>query len=312
MRAYYAHPVDVLRKFDPTLSESDLEAEALFGADDLEKVWSRIEEVESDFETRAKPARAVRVGVPGHPDTYETQADRHRHHAGATAALDHRHRDGVKVSLNHREVIPFDADEGDQLELRVGRDTWKDITDQRGSRWEMDPERGWVRVYRRQVRHVRSDAVSDQLIRCTYRHGGLGGSPDRAGETTLEDDVDDVETEWSVADPQRLPPRGVAYVGASEYVLIEDVDYDDGTLSVRRGARATAESSHDEGTTIHYCPTDVRGAIAGQVAAELVMNDDITDNLATPDDDFSRDNRIVAWQDEYDSLVASWTEVRVL
>jgi hypothetical protein len=299
MRSYYSHPVDVLRKFDPTLTESDLSSDSLFGADDLEKVWARIDEVESDFEDETgNPQRAVRQGVPGHPATWEKQ----------DASL-RRVQNGVKVWLDNAYVIPFDSNAGDKLEIRTGKDQWRDITDQQGTRWEMNPEDGWVRIFSRIARSLWSQSMRDQILRTTYRYNALGGNPERPGETTLDADVTDTDTDWTVADPQRLPPRGIVYVGAAEYVEIEDIDYDTGDVTVSRGKRATTAEAHTSGTTVHYCPMRIRGTIAGQVAAELVMYDDIVDELATPSDDISRNDRITNWQDDYEGLLHSFAQV---
>lgn len=300
MRSYYSHPVDVLRKFDPTLTESALDNNDLFGAADKEKVWARIDEVESDFENETgNPQRAVRQGVPGHPNTWEYQ----------DASL-RRVQNGVKVWLDHSQVIPFDPNTDDVLEIRTGKDQWRDITSERGVRWEMNPEDGWVRIFSRIARSLWSQSMKDQILRTTYRYNALGGDPERSGETTLTSSVDDTETAWTVQDPQRLPPRGIVYVGAEEYVEIEDIDYDTGDVTVGREKRGTTATSHASGTTVHYCPNRIRGTIAGQVAAEMVMYDDIVDELATPSDDISRNDRITNWQDDYEGLLASFAQVR--
>lgn len=297
MRTFYCHPVDVLRKFDPTKDETFLSDELLYGSDDLEKIIARIEEVESDFDTMtSNPQRTVRYGTPGYPASYEV-AD-----ADFT-----RHQSGVKVWLKHPEVLPLDSAKDDVLEIRTGRNTWTDMTDSEGTRWEMNHEKGWIRIYSRLISMM--PRYADKYMRITYRYNGLGGSEDRPGQTRLTSNVAEGDTTLDVESPERLPPRGILFIGGDEYVHLSSRDMDAGQIEVARGVRGTTSKSHDSDTIVHYCNPQLRGIVAGQAAAELVMNDDITDDLATPDDDISRNDRLTNWQEKFEKAKAKYSKV---
>jgi len=71
MRTYYAHPVDVLRKYNPQLTESSINNNDYIGNRDVEQIVARLEGVEAQFDDLTRnPYRKVRVGEPGRPETW--------------------------------------------------------------------------------------------------------------------------------------------------------------------------------------------------------------------------------------------------
>jgi hypothetical protein len=301
-RLSYSTPATVLRKFDPTLDEQTLAEESLFASDDREKIVSRIEGVEGKLEDETGHAwRSVRVGAPGHRGSYESHDASFR-----------RHQYGVRVWLDHREVVPIDPDAGDTLLLRTGRNSWRDVTDLEGQMWRANYPDGELKFHAifRYASPWRGG--TDDSIRACYRYGGLGGSRDRGGETSLAASVTDSATTLSVTDAGRLPDRGILLVGGEEYVSLSASDYGSGELTVTRGERGTSPAAHDAGTTVGYCPISIREAVAAKAAKELVLYDDMADNLAAPNDSVTHRDRLDAWEEEWTDALAKNAEARML
>jgi len=99
------------------------------------------------FETRARaasqrwdretgsPARQVRVGAPGRKATWET------HDAPRRSGFP------LVISLNNGDIQPLDASVGDAIEIRTGRDSYEDITDEEGDEWVIDNRRGQLKLF---------------------------------------------------------------------------------------------------------------------------------------------------------------------
>lgn len=300
MPVRYAHPVDVLRKFDPQLSESDLSDGDFISpnADDL--VIARLEAVTDDFDDLGRrPMREARVGSPGHPATYEYKS-----------ADVYRYQRGVKVWLDNDYVHPIDTAEGDKIEIRSGKDAWKDITAQEGERWEMHYPEGWLRVFSRLVRTMWRRPLDDRFVRITYRHGALGGDRNRGGQTTISGSHTDQTTSISVADAARLPSYGLVLVDNGEYMRVESVDYSTDTLTVTRAERLTGAASYSGGETVHYCPANVREGVAAQTARELVVYDDYADEMMEGTAAIDPRDKLEEWKNEWESALARHSGVR--
>lgn len=301
-RPRYCHPADVLRRFDPKLTVADLENDSFIGERDLQKVVARIEQAGEEFETATGHAfRETRVGSPGTPQTFEQHGvDRQKY------------RSGIKVFLDHRHVVPIDPSAGDKIEVRIGRDNWRDITGREGDRWTADYTQGWMRVHARFNTSVRwQKDLRENNFRISYRYGALGGDDARGGETTLDGQVDDAENP-TVGDPSRLPARGTVLVGNEEYVRYGGLDYDTGELTgVSRGRRATDPASHADGTVVHYCPVSVREAVADHAATELVRYDDFVDQIGQGEG-VKPSTKIEQWEANFENAKAKHSEARSL
>ena len=297
MRTYYAHPVDVLRKFNPQMTEATLDQDDFIGGPgDLEQVLARLEGVESQFERlTGRPLREMRVGKTGRNETYEIQ--------GADLR---RHQSGIKVWLEHANVMPIDYDAGDRIEIRTGRDNWRDVT-QDTSRFDLNNQKGYIRFYSRYQRNFWRNAIRDAAIRLTYRYGALGSHRDEAGETTLTGDVLEGDTDINVEDSTYLPDRGIVKL-SNEYVLIEDNSND--TLTVQRGKRGTTSKGHTTGDVIHYCPLDVREAIAAKTAVELLSYADWVNELVDADG-MSISDKQETWESEWELILSKYSEVKM-
>ena len=299
--ADYCHVVDVLRKFNPSLAEVDLGTEDFIGNADLKQVQARIDGVGSMYDGRATEARLLRQGAPGTPSTYETYDAPHR---GWSKQM--------TIDLDGRNVLPFDASAGDVIEVRTGRDQWDDITANAGSEYTLESPPGKLNLYRRLFSRVYFEDRTNRFLRVSYRHGALGGSRDRGGQTTLDGDLDMTTTSVPVANAGRLPSGGVMLIDNDEYVRVTDVDYGTDTLTVTRGERATTKSTHDGGAVIHYCPESLREVVAGMAAVELVRYDDWTASIVDGDRSVDPQQKIDDWEAAFEAACASNSDVRVL
>lgn len=304
-RTLYALPVDVLRKFDPGVTQGDLSSESLFGNEDLELVRSHIEGAERKFDERTgHPFREQRVGTPNEPATYEKKD-----------ADFWRYQGGTRVWLEHYPVIPLDSTQGDVLEIRVGRDNWKDITDDEGTLYEANWLDGTITIYAARYRGSWRNAAFQNNIRASYRHGAFGSDPGEGGQTELASDTtgDGSDTVLDVKDASRLPPRGIVNLGGVEYAHMTNRDTANNTITVTRGVRQTDASKNlVSGDVVHYCPSNIRDAVAARAARELIKVDHIGDNLPTPDDDLSFTDLIKDLEREWSEAVAENAEAKML
>lgn len=299
----YAHPVDVLRRFDPQLSEEDLQdGDFMRARGSDEQIIARLESVTDDWDDLGRrPMRETRVGAPGHPNTYEFHS-----------ADVYRYQRGVKVWLHNDYVHPIDSNESDKIEIRSGKDSWKDITSREGERWEMHYKKGWLRVFSRLVRTMWRRPLDDRFVRITYRHGALGGDQNRGGQTTVDGAHSDSATSISVTDSSRLPARGLLLLDNSEYVRMTTNSFSTDALTVTRGDRLTSASSLSGGETVHYCPANVRDAVAAQTARELVIYDDYADEIVEGSASVQPRDKLEEWKEEWERTLAKHSGVRAL
>lgn len=298
--ALYCHPVDVFRVFNPQLTENTLDEKDFIGHNDREQILAAIEDVCSEFEDKTRHAlRQRRQGSPGLEGTWE-----HQEPAIKSA------RRPIRVNLDHKELLPLDSSQGDALEVRTSRDSWRPILDEGGDTYELDRQEGVLTLYRRITRRLWVNGADDRYVRTTYRYGGLGGKQSRGGQTTLVNEVDSSTTTITVKEPGRLY-SGILLIGNSEYVRVKSVDYDTGELTVSRGRRATTEKSHDAGDVVHYCPANARKAVAQKAATELLTYDNWVDELVDIDG-VQAQRKLDEWNKAFDQLCAKHSGVRKL
>jgi len=296
-RTSYCTHLDVLRKFDPKLEQSDLNNNDYIEHDDEEVITSRVEAVESDFETDTGHAlRLQRVGSVGSPPTFESHTNKYWKYTPS------------QVYLEHRRVLPIDPSAGDKIELRTSKDTWKDITADEGSRWTADYRKGVLRIFSRlhpsrSLRNIRDE----RFVRLTYRYGALGGDQNEGGQTALTNTLAKSATGTvKVDDASRLPANAsILFIDGSEYVRVSDVDPSNDEITIdTRGLRLTQDAERTSGSAVHYCPMGVREAIAAKAARELVLYDDYVDQQRATD--IEGTGKIENWQNEYDRVVARY------
>jgi hypothetical protein len=302
-RTNYALATDVIRRFDPTLTQATINSDDFVGYEDVDTIQSRIGGVESTFESRTDTAlREVRAGSVGAPGTYEY--------------LDAKRTWNFPTSywLENTDVLPFDASQGDKIEVRTARDNWRDITNDDGSRYVLvDPRQGKLEFYSR-LRHTIQFRVRPgvRFLRLTYRYGALGGDRTSGGETTLSEQLTgDTTTTVDVADASRLPAgEYTMLVGGSEYVGARVADASANTVEITdRGRRRTdRHQDHASGATLHYCPMVVREAVAAKTARELIIYDDYTDWMVEGSNAFDKQGKLDEWEQEWERAVARFDE----
>lgn len=303
-RTDYCVPTDVIRKLVPQQSQSDLTLEELIGNSDTEQIRARIEGIESRFEDRTMTAlRTVRQGSTGSPETYEYLESKRSW------------RFPTQYNLDHRNVLPLDSSQGDKIEVRTARDNWRDITGDEGSRWTLvEPRKGKLEFYSR-LRHTIQFRVRPgvRFIRLTYRYGGLGGSPTEGGETTLSSTLSKGSaSSIGVADASRLPAGGgTMLVDGTEYIHVSSSDPSADTIDVNtRGLRGTKDQEHSSGAVVHYCPLQVREAVAAKTAREVQLYDDAVDFVVEGSEAPQPQARLDNWQSEWERCVAEYTQWR--
>lgn len=294
----YCAPTDIRRKLDLPSGTID--------ADERERYATRAAAASQQWDTTTgSPMRTVRVGATGAPETYE--------HHDATGVS---RSPPVRVSLEHGSIVPIDADAGDVIEVRTGRDSWDDVTAEQGDSWTLDNRRGQLKLYRILINRVRFEPTHERFVRLSYRHGGLGGDRESGATASLASDVSESATTLAVDQAARLvEPPFLAAVGDTpsfEYVRVTDVDRDADELTVTRGERSTTTASHDAGATVQYTPQDVREAVAARAAELLTLDDDA--RTSVPDDGqlTSRSQRADRFRTEWEEACAKHSSVMTL
>jgi hypothetical protein len=293
----YALPADVVRKLD---DKPDNYSDA-----ELERFVTRSESASQEWDqTCGTPMRTVRRGAPGAPETYE-------HHDAEQL----QSRPPVRIDLDRDNIVPIDPQQ-DTVEIRVGRDTWRDISDKEGETYIVDYKRGFLKIFRFLINRTYFQHPSERFLRISYRHGGLGGDRSRGGQTTTINPVDPGETTVAVDNTGRLPrPPFVLSIGAparAEYVRVTGINSTTDELTVKRGVRRTKSKDYDEGAEVQYVPADVREATAARAAEMLVMDDD--EDFAVPDsgDLTSRGERAKKLRMEWENALAQYSNVMKL
>lgn len=293
-RTNYALHTDVLRKFDPTIQQSDLEANDFIGHNDQEIVVSRLEGVESKWDREATPMRPVRIASRDAPIIKSAKGKGFPVHS----------------YLDHENIAPIDPSQGDMIERRTGRDSWTDITGREGSSWVADYRKGKLTIFtlpgRGNMPVLRN--YRERFVRLTYRLGA-GGDYAHAGQTELSASLSSgTASTVSVNDASRLPPSGgTMLLGGEEYVDVSSVDHTTDEITIAaRGVRVSTDTDHESGTVVHYCPMDVREAIAAKSARELVIYDDYTDWIVEGSEAFDRRQKIEEWENEWKDTVSEY------
>jgi len=137
---------------------------------------SRVESAtEQWIKETGQPFHPRRVGDPAEPRTWEVY--------DVQDALSWR---PATIILDNDSPLPIDAAEGDTIEVRDGRDTWEDITDEEGDSWTLDYRRSRLRIYERRFAHTPWDDPNKRFVRLTYRHGSLDYDTTVTGENLVE------------------------------------------------------------------------------------------------------------------------------
>jgi len=299
-QAPLCHYLDPLRKFDPTISEIDISNNEYIGDNDREKVRARIDEVSRKLESAT--GRAYREKRVGSDDKRTWEYHNANRLSGGFP---------LSVGLKHDDIVPIDPST-DTIEVRVGRDSWRDITADEGDEWFLNHDSGKLTIFRLLFQRIHFESPDNRYLRANYRYGVLGGNTGRGGQTELSSDVANSATSLSVEDASRLPASGIVLLHSKEpeYARITDADYDNDTVTVERAVRGTTASTHEAGDIVHYCPESIRSAVAAKAAQELLRFDDWVDQLREASQSLGGKEKMDSWQDEWENTLASNTGVR--
>lgn len=302
-RLTYSVPEDVVRlafgATTPRAGTSDiataLDANEVLGTqDDRAYLTTLLDRAESRWDSEATPMKPTPVGSASVPNYYSAKGKPWP----------------VRIYLDHRNVHPLDANAGDVLAIRTGRDQYHDILGQEGSAWTADYEDGIITIHRAPgAGHLPSFyRIREKFLKINYRISA-GGDFSRAGQTTLGESLTDTQTGTvDVANADRLPESGeTVLLGGTEYAYVSSADHSGDTIELaERGVDLTPATSHNSGAEIHYCPSEVRDAVGLMAAIRVATGESFTEGAFDGDLDWS--SRKDDWNDEIDRTVANYTD----
>lgn len=309
-RSNYATVIDVLRLFDPTLEASILDLDPndeYIGRETFEVIQSELESAEAEVESDTNTAfRTVTYGQAGVYGSY--------HWIPKTDLINEESNNRPTRFYLRPNLIPFDTAKGDELAYRTGTDSFTPIPE---SQYMVNWRTGQVElfdVFGRSyfAKRVNRPYQSSPIV-ARYRYGAGGHRSRDAGETTIADAItsDDTNPTIGVADVERIPPNTnePVLLAHSEYVRI-DVDRSTSEVTItERGLRGTSdEFAHDSGATLHYCPMDIRKAVAWKTAENLNDWDFFVEWLTERVDYSDVQRRIDRAQDYYEKTVKKYRE----
>lgn len=301
MRPTLCLPTDVLRKFDPQVTEEALrtviEGTSPIGTDDYERIVSRIEGVESRVERET--GRPYQRRTKGRPNNDQSWVVPNRTELRTT-----RPYPRIYVNLPDDEIVSItELQVRSEFQFDDGPDTVS------VDNYDLNPTDGTINIRRSIIpsafwRHIEHRGYN---VRVKYEYGAVGGRHDVAGQTETSENIDDEADEVTVDNGSRLPPDGTVLIGQEYAAATVDGD----TLSLEeRGVRGTTTKSHDSGTGVHYCPMHVREAVAALAAIEMVTYVDRIDKAVG--EQFDPQEKRDTWQDEWHSLIETAGEFSAL
>lgn len=306
-RSNLATIVDVLRIFDPRLDAAELDDDIgeYLGPETLEKVQSELEAAESALESETNTVfRLATYGQAGERGTY--------HWISKDELINDESNSRPTRFYLRPNLIPFDPDEGDELAYRTGTDSFTTIPE---SQYMVNWRTGEVELFDVFGTSALSKRVNRPYqaspIVARYRYGAGGHRTRDPGQTELTATVDDTDgATVEVENTDRLPPNTTEPVllGHSEYARI-DVDRSAGTITLTsRGLRGTDAQEHGEGAVVHYCPMDIRDAVAGKAAASLNDWDFAVERISGRVDYGDIQTRIERAEEMYNTVVTRYRE----
>jgi hypothetical protein len=328
-RLSLALPVDVIRRIDVTVSESQIDAnQVLSSGQDYDAFASAIEDAEGEFKRMVGlSSRVSREGIPGKRETFEQPTYKTSGHALTKATFTGVWSDYLpeqqNIPLKNVRVLPFDSAEDDAVYFYMGLDAdgsdWIDITDEKGDAWDIVDHRSGLFTF---DPYTLIDDVIDYnagslrsmpnflkrfRFAISYRHGILDRDSSQVGQTALSNTVTAGQTGGVAVDDVDVLSRGrvsstaVLRIGP-EYVTAE-YDRANGEVDIiERGVRGTEAVEHDAGTTIMYVPPEYRKAVASRAGMEVATSSRYTGWLPDADDSMDR-SEVIA------ELEATWSGI---
>lgn len=325
-RLTLALPIDVVRQFDSTVTQAQIEADTFQqSGDDDDLLTSWIEDAEDEFRRLTDESmRVTRSGVAGNRPTFEETTYKLSGHKAYRQSFSHHTFDydyrPVTMQLDNERVLPFDPDAGDQIYVFRGLGdsvggNWEDITDQEGEIWQIVNYVDGELMIHPQLLHEAllndydglpggGSRLRNVRIQITYRYGGLGGSREQAAQTELDASLTDSETgSVGVADGSRFPTSGnggsIVVKVDGEYIEVLPDPANDEMEILERGVRGTTANAHDSGALVQYTPPSIRKAVASRAGMQLISSSQYRGYLANMDAELGE-------SEMYDNLESTW------
>jgi len=327
-RLSLALPIDVVRRFDATVGESQIDAnQVLSSADDYDTVASAIEDAEGEFKRMVGlSSRVSREGIPGKRESFEQPTYKTSGHQLTKATFSGVWTDYLPeqqdIRLENDRILPFDTAEDDAVYFYQGLDAnerWTDISDKQGEVWDILDHRNGVFTFDPyalvdEVVGVNIHGISTTptflkrfRFAISYRYGLLDRNSAQIGQTDLTNSLTASQTgSVAVADVDilsrgRVSSTAVLRIGP-EYVTAE-YDRPNGDLDIiERGVRGTEAVDHDSGETVMYVPPEYRKAVASRAAMEIATSMRYSEFLPDADDSMSREEVVAEFE-------ATWTGI---
>ena len=327
-RLSLALPIDVVRRFDATISESQIDAnQVLSSGQDYDTIASAIEDAEGEFKRLVGlSSRVSREGIPGKRESFEQPTYKTSGHQLTKATFSGVWTDYLPeqqdIRLENTRILPFDTAEDDAVYFYQGLDAderWTDISDKQGEVWDILDHRDGVFTFDPyalvdEVVGVNLHGISTTpsflkrfRFAISYRYGILDRDSSQVGQTDLADSLTASQTGAVAVDDVDILSRGrvsstaVLRIG-SEYVTAE-YDRPNGDLDIiERGVRGTEAVDHDAGETVMYTPPEYRKAVAARAAMDIATSARYSEWLPNTDDSMDREAVIA-------ELEATWTGI---
>lgn len=312
-RLTLALPIDVVRAFDHTATQTQLSNNTFQGTpDDRDTLASLIEDAEGEFRRLTNSdMRVSRAGSSGDRETYPQltykvpgHPDFRRSWTGFSAMYD---LEEVEKNLRDDRILPFDSTEGDEAYVYTGLggsssgDEWEDVTDEYGDSWtivnhrsgtiKFDPlELLQAMAASRTGLSLSNNRLKKLRFAISYRHGTLGGSRSGAGATTLDTSISDSDTgATSVGDASNMPDAGglggsLILLLGTEYVRATTDPSGDTIDILERGVRGTNAASHSSGDRVQYTPPEARTAVKERAKMWFIQSGRYSAYLPDADD----------------------------
>lgn len=330
-RTNLALPIDVVRLFDSTVSQAQIDADTFQNTgDDEDLLLSFIEDAEDEFHDATNAQMRVgRVGVAGSRETFEQTSYKLSGHKLTKGTFTGVWSDYLPqqrtMYLDNKRILPFDSSEGDQVYIYRGLqdnlgDGWEDVTDARGDMWDILNNRDGEFVFSpietaEYLMDYHTGALSGgypsflkrMRFAISYRYGGLGGSRDTTSETTLSNSLTDSDTGTvDVADGSGFPGTSEIIVKiGGEYLSVAPNPATDQMEILARGVRGTSAVAHDADDTVQYTPPAVRKAVASRAAHNLANSSRYQRFLPDNEDDIGKDDMMDNFAETWETTIAA-------
>lgn len=332
-RLTLALPIDLVRTFDHTVTQTQLANNTFQGTpDDLDMLASLVEDAEDEFRTVTDAEmRLSRAGTPGDMTTFDQVTysvpghenfKRNWSRVGGDYLIQE-----VTKDVAHNRILPFDPVEGDEAYIyrgvsRGSAGQWEDVTDRQGELWDIvDHRNGTLTFHPRELDRsmlagtgglgVSSSRLSELRFAISYRYGAAGGARSSSGSTDLGAAITQAEsTPFTVAvgDASRIPTTGggsVVLLLGSEYVRAEVDAVTDEITVVERAVRGTDAEAHASGDRVQYTPPAIRKAVAARAGMGLIQSGRYSAWLPDSDDAISKGDMLDRMQETWDDTVGA-------